>query len=365
MGRRIKLCFFSVGFAFNRLIRMRYYEKIFPKDVEIFLITTDKYGKPKDEEKKWTLNRTKIIVLHHNPIKNTFEIRKICDKHNIDLLSNLGHPFGVIPLIFAKIFRDRRVLLYYLGDVLEIYKTTKVSLKKAKLFFILLLYFILSKLTNKSAFVGYRSFKRAPYFFLSRKKKFYFLQAPVNVNLFRPYDRIKSRKNLGIDLKKKVIIYVGRITYLKGGDILSELVKLNPDIDFIVIGKWIEKEIPKIHAKNLRVIERVPNEKLPEYYSASDLAFIYNRQGDQPQITGSESLACGVPVLHTKRFYAPNESFVIRIKDDVKDANKKIRYFFNISKEKRKIISVKAREYAEKYLSDEFWKEKYIDFYLK
>lgn len=360
-----KICFFSVGFAFNRLIRMRYYEKIFPKDVEMFLITTDKYGDAKEEEKKWGLNRTKVIVLKHNSIKNIFEIRKICDRYGINSLSNLGHPFGVIPLIFAKLFRKRKVFLYYLGDVLEIYKTTKISFKKAKFFLTLSLYFILSKVSDKSAFVGHRSYKRAPYFFLSNKKEFYFLQAPVNVNLFKPYDKIKSRKKLGISKEKKVIIYVGRVTYLKGGDILSKLIKLNPNIEFIVIGKWIEKEVPKIHSNNLRLIEKVPNEKLPEYYVASDLAFIYNRQGDQPQITGSESLACGIPVLHTERFYAPDEDFVIRIKDDVKDANKKVKSFFSIDKDKRKIISMKARAYAVSNMSDEFWKDKYLDFYLK
>ena len=359
------ICFFSVGFAFNRLVRMRYYEKIFPKDVRIFLITTDKYGNAKEEENKWGLNRTKVIVLKHNPIKNIFEIRKICDKYRINSLSNLGHPFGAIPLIFAKIFRDRKVLLYYLGDVLEIFKTTEFSFKKVKFFLILLPYFILSKMTDKSAFVGYRSHKRAPYFFLSNKEKFYFLQAPVNTNLFRPYDKTKSRKKLSIGKEKQVVIYVGRVTYLKGGDILSGIIKLNPGIDFIVIGKWIEKEIPKINAKNLKVIERVPNENLPEYYSASDLTFVYNRQGGQPQITGSESLACGIPVLHTERFYAPDKDFIIKVKDSLKDANKKITSFFNIDKEKRKVISIEAREYAISNMSDEFWKDKYIDFYLK
>jgi len=365
MNYKTKICFFSVGFAFNRLVRLRYYEKIFPKDVEMFLVTTDKYGNTKEEENKWGLNRTKVLVLKHNPLKNTFEIRQICDKYRINVLSNLGHPFGAVPLILAKVFRDRKVFLYYLGDVLEIFKTTKLSVKKAKLFMMLLPYFILSKFSNKSAFVGYRSYQKAPYFFLSNKEKFHFLQAPVNTNLFRPYDKIKSRKNLGISKEKKVVIYVGRVTYLKGGDILSGLIKLNPDIDFIVIGKWIEEEIPMVRSKNLRFIERVPNEKLPEYYSASDLTFVYNRQGDQPQITGSESLACGIPVLHTERFYAPDKDFIIKVNDSLEDANKKMTFFFNIDKEKRKIISVKAREYAISSMSDEVWKDRYIDFYLK
>ncbi len=359
-----KIAFFTVGFAFNKLVRLRYYEKIFPKDIEIFLITTDKYGKIEYERKKWALKRTKVIVLKHSR-KNLFEIRDICNKEGIETLSNLGHPFGAIPLIFASIFRKRKVLLYYLGDVLEIHKTTKMSLKKVKLFSILIPYFILSKIAYKVALVGYKSYKKAPYFFFSKKSKFHFLLAPVNVNLFKPYDKEKSRKKLGISKESRVVIYVGRVTYLKGGDILSKLIKLNPDIEFIVIGKWIEKEIPKVVSKNLRVIDRIPNEKLPEYYSASDLAFVYNRQGDQPQITGSESLACGVPVLHTERFYAPNEDFIIKIKDNAIDANEKMILFFNTDKKKIKKISKKAREYAVKNLSDEFWRDKYLNFFFK
>jgi glycosyltransferase involved in cell wall biosynthesis len=360
-----KICFFSTGFAFNRLVRLRYYEKIFPKNVEIFLITTNKYNSDiESEKKKWDLKRTKVIILKHSK-KNIFEIRKICNQYNINTLSNLGHPFGIIPLIYSSLFSDRKLLLYYLGDVLEIYKTTPISIKKLKLFLILIPYFFLSLFSDKVAFVGHKSYEKAPYFFLSNKQKFYFLQAPVNTSLFQPKNKKEARKKLGISEKKKVIIYVGRITYLKGGDILSKLIILNPDIDFLIIGKWNDKEIPKLKKDNLRVIEKVLNEDLPDYYFAADLTFVYNRQGDQPQITGSESLACGIPVLHTKRFYAPNEDFIIRIKDNILDANQKVKKFFKLDKNKLKEISKKARKYAQESLSDEFWKEKYLNFYLR
>ncbi len=357
MVRRI--CFFSAGFAFNRLVRLRYYEKIFPKDVKIFLITTDKHK----DSKKWDLQRTEIIVLRNSPLKNLFKIRKFCKKENIDTLSNLGHPFGTIPLIFSSIFSRRKTLLYFLGDVIDIHKTTNFSLKKAKLFTILIPYFILSLLSDKVAFVGHRSFEKAPIVFLLPRKKIHYLLAPTDTKLFKPINKRTSRKSLGLSQKKRIVLYVGRISYLKGGDMLSQLIRSNPDVEFIVIGKWLDEEIPKINdAKNLIHIEGVPNKKLPEYYSAADLVFAYNRQGDQPQIIGGEALSCGVPVFHTRRVYLPDRDFIIKIDDTFQDANKKLKSFFlDVKKDD---LRKKAREYAVKYLSDEYWESKYLEFYL-
>lgn len=359
-----RICFFTVGFAFNKLVRLRYYEKIFPKNTEIFLITTDKYGRAEEEKKKWSLARTKVIILKHSR-KNLFEIRKICDRYRVDAVSNLGHPFGAFALIFASIFRQRKVLLYYLGDVLEIFKTTKMSFKKVKLFSILPVYFLLSKIADKVALVGYNSFRRAPIFFLCPQKKFYYLHGPVNVDLFRPSDKRDARKKIGISERERVIIYVGRISYLKGGDLLSQLIKSKPEIEFIVIGKWNKDEIPLIKSKNLKIIENVKNEDLSKYYSAADLAFVYNRQGDQLQIVGAEAIACGVPVLHTNRVHAPNKRFIIKLSDKIVDFNNQIKSFFALNEKERKDISREAREYALRNLSDEYWKDKYLKFFIR
>jgi glycosyltransferase involved in cell wall biosynthesis len=357
--------FFTVGFAFNKLVRLRYYEKIFPSAVKIYLITTDKYSSDLEKErKKWDLKRTEVIVLKHSSF-NLFQLRALCDKKSLDTLTNLGHPFGALPLLFSSFLRKRKVLLYYLGDVLDIFRSTRWSMKKIKFFFILAPYFLLSAFSDKVAFVGYNSYRKAPYFFLSSRKKFHYLHGPVNTSLFRPHDQEKIRKKLGLDINKPLILYVGRISYLKGGDILSELVRAHPNIEFLAIGKWNESEVPRIKANNLKVIESVENERLSEYYSAADLTFVYNRQGDQLQIVGAESLACGVPILHTKRVHAPNKGFVLRMSDDAKSAQEAIKTFFSLPKKERIFLGKEAREYAIKNLSDEFWKDKYLDFYLK
>ena len=359
------VCFFTVGFAFNKLVRMRYYEKVFPKDVNIYLIATDKYsGDMEEEKKRWNLKRTKVIILKHSK-KNLFEIRRVCDKEKIDALSNIGHPFGALPLIFASLFRKREVLLYILGDSIDYPKIDMLTKSGIRYLFSLIPYWFIEKLSARTAFVGHGSYRKAPIFFLNRKEKFHYLHAPVNTEIFKPFDKTKSRKNLGLKKDEKVVVYVGRISSRKGGALLRELIKTNPDVKFILIGKWNPKDVLKFNFKNMQIIEKVENKDLAKYYSAADLVFAYHKQGCQMGIVGEESLACGVPILHTARVYAPKRDFIIRVKDDIKDANVKMRGFFNLSEKEKAKLAKPARDHAKKYMSDEFWKEKYLKFFLK
>tara|TARA_Y100000034_G_scaffold122391_1_gene167781 strand:- start:1282 stop:2355 length:1074 start_codon:yes stop_codon:yes gene_type:complete len=357
----MKICFFSVGFAFNRLIRLRFYKKIFPKNTEIFLFTTTKYN----DFKNWEDNGIKIHVQKYNPILMPFKFRKFCKKNKIDRVSNLGHPFGAIPLITSSIFQDRKVLLYFLGDSIDFPKIdtfTKLSLKSL---FYLLPYMLLVRLSNKVAFVGKNSYKKAPLFFLSKKSKFHYLHAPVSTDIFSPQDKLNSRKSLNLNPDKKLILYVGRITSRKGCNLLSKIIKSNPDIDFLLIGKWAESEVPRFKSSNLTHLEKIQNKDLAKYYSVADLVFTYHRQGCQMGIVGGESLACGTPILHTNRIAFPDSSAIIKVSDNINEINYKIKEFFSIPKLKRKELSNISRKYAIKYNSDQAWKNKYLDFFIK
>jgi glycosyltransferase involved in cell wall biosynthesis len=361
MDKITRIVFFSAGFAFNRLVRMRFYETIFPKSTELYLVTTDKY---KDSD-KWILKRTKIIVLENNPLKNIFEIRKICQINKIETLSNLGHPFGAIPLIIATFFQKRNVLLYILGDSIDYPKIDTFTKSGLRYLFSLIPYFFIEKFCKKTALVGYNSYLKAPVFFLSPKKKFYYMHAPTDTKIFHPITKSISRKKTSLKENEKIILYVGRITRRKGGQLLKEIILSNPNIKFILIGKWIREEIAYFKSKNLIHIESVDNDKLPEFYSAADLTFAYHRQGCQMGIVGAESLACGTPILHTKRIAFKDSPAILKFGDNLDEVNKKIKTFFDKDSKEIKSIRKEARNYAEKYCSNEIWKSKYLDFYLR
>ncbi len=361
----MKICFFSVGFAFNRLVRLRYYEKIFPKSVEMFLITTDKYAGTKEEkyQDQWALKRTKVIVMKYHPLTIPFKCRDFCRRNKIDIVTNMGHPYGGIPLIIGSMFDKRRFILYFFGDTLETTKQDIFSKFGIKLFLRLFPYLVIARFADKIAFNGPKSKEKAPVFFALPKRKFYCLHAPVNIKIFHPMNRKKVRKEIGLKKDDKVIIYVGRVSKRKHGKLLSYLVKSNPDIKFIIAGKWIEKEIPKIKVKNLITFDKIPNVELTKYYSAADLSFACHIQGYPMGIVAEESLACGTPVLHIKELTAEPSRTIIKI--DETDANKKIKEFFELPEKTRRELGKEARKYAEKYLSDEVWKDRYVDFYLK
>ncbi|MGV8142517.1 MAG: glycosyltransferase [Candidatus Pacearchaeota archaeon] len=364
----VKICFFSVGFAFNRLVRLRYYEKIFPKNVEMFLITTNKYEGTKEQnyQGQWDLKRTKVVVMDYSPIKLMWDVREFCRDNKIDVVTNMGHPFGMIPLIFGTIGTKAKNLLYFFGDTLETPKMDTLSKIGLRTLFILPLYFPLVKLADKVAFVGEVSYRKAPIFFLSRKSKFYQLHAPVDVNLFRPVDRAKARKDLRIKPDEKVILYVGRVSRRKAGRLLEGLILKNPDIKFIVIGRWAEDEIPKPKTPNLVTLNKIPNEELYKYYNAVDLSFAYHLQGYPMGIVGEESLACGTPILHIEKLSSPGSSkAIVKIPFDAEKATKIISHFFSLPEKEKKLLQKDARRYAEEYCSDEYWKKRYLDFYLK
>ena len=76
-----KIAFFSTGFAFNRQVRMKFYEKIFPKDIDIYLFTTDKYlGKEiENYQFKGDLKKTKRITIPYGNLKTATSLRKKCN----------------------------------------------------------------------------------------------------------------------------------------------------------------------------------------------------------------------------------------------------------------------------------------------
>jgi D-inositol-3-phosphate glycosyltransferase len=132
----------------------------------------------------------------------------------------------------------------------------------------------------------------------------------VNMNLFKPVDRISARRNLGLS-DEKVILYVGRIDPLKGIDQLVKtmpLLKNHDGLRLIIIGgdENSREEVGKLQklasdlgvSGNITFQGLIKQDRLAEYYSAADVCVVpsyYESFGLVPL----ESLACGTPVVAT------------------------------------------------------------------
>ena len=125
----------------------------------------------------------------------------------------------------------------------------------------------------------------------------------VDTNLFKPMDKIKIRKELGIYKENcKYIGFVGNLIPVKRADKLPEIFrqikKLYPDVFFIVVGDgYLRKKIEE-ETKDLDILftGRVKPEEVPYYMNAMDVLILPSRNEGWPCVV-LEAQACGIPVV--------------------------------------------------------------------
>lgn len=373
-----RICFFSAGFAFNRLNRLRYYEKIFPKDVEIFLFTTNKY---EDNEKdnyqyQWDIKRTKIITADFN-WKIPLTLRKFCKEKRIDRIVNLGNRSALVLFFLATIFSTTTYYLSMMGwvtrerDLLKrpYWNNFKDFLSVRSWWF----FYLFGLFAEKIISVDFGIYKRysggnSPLLsktFIS-KEKIVYLPMPVDTDLFKPKDKVKSREKLNLPTNRNIVIYVGRISQGKCSDILINAIKSNPDILFIVIGRGLDKKFLKVKSKkNVLYFEKKSSKELVDYYSAADIGLFMHRDlGGGLGQTTTESISCGLPTITVVRDGIEKSSALYHIPINPSEADKIIKDFFKKPKREKNKLSKQAREYAVKNYRESVWKKPYIDAYL-
>jgi D-inositol-3-phosphate glycosyltransferase len=150
-------------------------------------------------------------------------------------------------------------------------------------------------------------------------EKIVVLMPGVNLNLFKPNDKIIAKKKINADPDHEIILFVGRIEPLKGIDIIIYAIKIllekNPNLRvclWIVGGNsgeqqhnWSEElkkleEIRKILqiATAVKFVGRKHQSELPDYYNAAKIAVMPSHY-ESFGITALEAMACGVPLITT------------------------------------------------------------------
>jgi glycosyltransferase involved in cell wall biosynthesis len=131
-------------------------------------------------------------------------------------------------------------------------------------------------------------------------KKIVCLPNPVDTDVFKPVDKLLSRRLWNLPSDKKLILF-GAIdavsTPYKGYDLLaSALNKILPNnVECIVFGASEPKEKPRLLHKIRYVGHLSDDVSLASLYGACDVTVVPSRREAFGQ-TASESLACGTPV---------------------------------------------------------------------
>ena len=343
-----KICFFFGHYDPARQVIMDYYEKLFPKDVELFIVCARKF-----DRKKYKLKRTEVTEFLNKKFIVPFRLRKFCKDNNIELLVNLtGQAEVALTLFLATIFTKTKQTFYFLGN-------PKINLKNC---FFLFFQFFIGSFLSCSKEVSDKIKK----FLLFSKKKTFYLPFPINIHIFTPKNKKKLRRTFDFKDKDKILIYVGRIELEQGSDYLFELIKQNPDKKFILIGELKDEKFKNEKFKNVMHIPFVLNYKLPDYYNMSDLSLFLSKRNSYPY-PPRESLACGVPVIlfNLDTFKRLTTNSVKKVPFNLEKIQKEIDKFFLLSKTEREKLSKEGRNFIINDSSEEKLKDKTLKYLLE
>lgn len=338
-----KICFFAPFFSLVGQRMLEYYETVLTPHAEVFL-----FCKNSDIE-KFKLKKIKKAGYSSNKIMVYRELRKFCRENNIDVLTNLARRAKVASIMAAAtLFTKTQIVFYDHGNP-----------SKSEIIGVWLLQLFLDKVLTCSEDVAdkYRKFLQI------KKEKITCLYTSIDTNFFKPQENNNFRKRLNIGKNEKVIIYVGRIQYMKGSDYLLKIIDKNPDKKFILIGELMDENYNPSSLKNVIFIDYANLEKLFWLYNCADLCVFLSRS-EGLSVGLREIMACGIPAIISdiegQRALKP----AIKVPFDENIIQQEINKFFKLSKKQRKSISKETAKYIVKNFSFESLKNKTKECFL-
>jgi|WetSurMetagenome_2_1015567.scaffolds.fasta_scaffold130522_2 glycosyltransferase involved in cell wall biosynthesis len=138
------------------------------------------------------------------------------------------------------------------------------------------------------------------------KKEIISFPTRFDENIFYPRDKRALRTKLKLPLKKTILVTTGRLCWIKGWDLLLEVLLLrlkenNTLLFFVGDGEdrsLIEERYPNLYNKYIFITGFVDPVTVAEYINASDV-FILGSYTEGWSTSLIEALACGKPIVTT------------------------------------------------------------------
>lgn len=134
------------------------------------------------------------------------------------------------------------------------------------------------------------------------------LRNGVDLENFRPHDRVRVRRRLGFDAP--TLVSVGGLIDRKGHDITIRALKDLPDFALVIAGDGPERSALESLARReglgdrVRFMGRVPHGDLAPLYSAADASVLASSREGWANVL-LESMACGTPVVASNVWGTP------------------------------------------------------------
>lgn len=140
--------------------------------------------------------------------------------------------------------------------------------------------------------------------------KLHFHQFPtrVDTDLFFPIEKMKARRQLNLPTDAKILMTVGRLSWIKGWDLIlssfAEIIKILPDAVLIFVGEGEDRNKLDDMASTLNIRENImitgskPQKEVAMLINACDVCLVASyREGWS--LAMCEMIACGKPIVST------------------------------------------------------------------
>ena len=203
------------------------------------------------------------------------------------------------PVFIASYFSEKYKKPYIISPRGHLYK----EVLKKKFFKKIPYYYIFLKRYLNKAFIHYTTYDEAIscHFFLKLKSKYFVVPNGIEIDEFEKVKKVENKD-------KKIILFLGRINWKKGLDILisayAKLLKERNDLHLIIAGGDEEGYIEKVKGwiknygieKDVTFTGMVTGEEKLKMYSKSDI-FVLPSYSENFGMTVIEAMASCIPVI--------------------------------------------------------------------
>jgi glycosyltransferase involved in cell wall biosynthesis len=202
-------------------------------------------------------------------------------------------------------------------------------------------------------------------------------QQPVNLiyngidtNLFKPQDKIQTRKELGLPLDKKIILFLadgGKNNPWKGWEYAEKIAESfinDKDTIFLCVGGNNNK------LNNIDFTGYIADpKKIAQYYAAADV-FLFPSLAENFPLVVLEAMSCGLPVLAFKVGGVPEavnhkENGYIAEYKNQEDLTNGLRWLLKLNPEEIKTISLNCSTRVRDNFSLDLMAKNYFNLYQK
>jgi glycosyltransferase involved in cell wall biosynthesis len=289
----------------GKISKRRIYGRDYPF-VPLFYLDADRYK-----------DRKPLVPVRAKAFLAYLRKRRFINSLNFDVL--YLHSVETLPLVILK----RQAILYHFhGPEEEAAEYSRYNLARTKPFRYAYGRAIRSILRNADQFIVIdpetyaRYTARVP----DRNKRFHLFPTAIDVEQFRPlpnFDRAAARNELGLPADGKMVLFVGRLSWRKGVDLVvkafSAVASKVPHVFLAIVGIGEDREALQALARDLKVSDRVyflgklphlPSPEMPRLFNCADVSLVASLQ-ESLALVITEALACGTPVISTRVGIAP------------------------------------------------------------